>query len=188
MPIYKVFTWNMQRGQSVSKKDAVVCERYRVLKALVDWADFGFITEPGQDIRTGLNNFGLPRLQRNFCASQLADNQADASACRSVVYSKVPFSGFPAATESYASYSSGSDAAFRYPAAAKVTLGRTDGQGNKELLLLSFHATSGFNANENCQGYFDSFYEFDRGRRLQLQRREGHLHAGNQHAPERSYP
>jgi hypothetical protein len=49
MPVYKVFTWNMQRAQSVSRprQDAMIMERYRVLKALVDWADFGFITEPG---------------------------------------------------------------------------------------------------------------------------------------------
>jgi hypothetical protein len=35
------------------------------------------------------------------------------------------------------------------------------GQGHNELLLVSFHATSGYNANENCQGYFDSFYQLD---------------------------
>jgi hypothetical protein len=35
------------------------------MKKLVDWADFGFITEPGQDIRNGLNGFTLPGLQRN---------------------------------------------------------------------------------------------------------------------------
>ena len=55
MPVYKVFTWNMQPAQSVSRprQDAMIMERYRVLKALVDWADFGFITEPGIDIVTG---------------------------------------------------------------------------------------------------------------------------------------
>ena len=54
MPVYKVFTWNMQRAQSVSRprQDAMIMERYRVLKALVDWADFGFITEPGIDSAT----------------------------------------------------------------------------------------------------------------------------------------
>jgi hypothetical protein len=49
MPVYKVFTWNMQRAQSVSRQGAMIRERYRVLKALVDWADFGFITEPGRE-------------------------------------------------------------------------------------------------------------------------------------------
>jgi len=54
MPVYKVFTWNMQPAQSVSRhlQDAMIMERYRVLKALVDWGDFGFITEPGIDIRS----------------------------------------------------------------------------------------------------------------------------------------
>ena len=56
MPVYKVFTWNIQRAQSVSRQGAMIRERYRVLKALVDWADFGFITEPGRDIRNNLNN------------------------------------------------------------------------------------------------------------------------------------
>jgi hypothetical protein len=44
-----------------------------------NWADFGFITEPGRDIRDNLNDFYLPHLQRHFCASQLFDNQTDAS-------------------------------------------------------------------------------------------------------------
>lgn len=168
MPVYKVFTWNMQRAQSVSSRlvhqpNAVVRERYRVLKALVDWADFGFITEPGKDIRDNLNNYHLPGLQRNFCTSQLGDNQNDASACRPLVYSKVPFSGFPSTNESYACYSSGSDEANRYPAIAMVTLPQSDGNGNNQLLLVSFHATSGFGAYENCRGYFDSFYQFRQG-------------------------
>ena len=29
------------------------------------------------------------------------------------------------------------------------------------MLLVSFHATSGYGATQNCEGYFDSFYEFD---------------------------
>jgi hypothetical protein len=160
MAVYKVFTWNMQRAQSVSRLKKVIRERYRVLEALVNWADFGFITEPGMDIRNNLNNFNLPGLNRNFCASQLADNQTDASACRPVIYSKVAFSRIPPTTESYISYLSGGDDAYRYPAAGIVTL-PGDGQGHKELLLLSFHATSGYNANENCQAYFDSFYQLD---------------------------
>jgi hypothetical protein len=62
---------------------------------LVNWADFGFITEPGMDIRQNLNNFNLPGLNRHFCASVLADNQTDASSCRPVIYSKIPFSRIP---------------------------------------------------------------------------------------------
>jgi len=90
MPVYKVFTWNIQRAQSVSRprQDAMIMERYR-LKALVDWADFGFITEPGIDIRNNLSNFNLPGLNRNFCASQMVDNQTYASACRPVIYSAI---------------------------------------------------------------------------------------------------
>jgi hypothetical protein len=170
MATYKVFTWNMQRAQSVSKwnvadspflsdKDKAIKERYRVLKKLVDWADFGFITEPGKDIRNGLNDFALPGLNRNFLASQLQDNQTKSSACRPVVYSKTPFSSSPGITELYVGYLSGGKNASRYPAAGIVKLGKKDGEGNKHLLLLSFHATSGFGADENCQGYFDKFYE-----------------------------
>jgi len=165
MPVYKVFTWNMQRGQSISRQDATIRERYQVLMDLVNWADFGFITEPGKDIRDNLNNFYLPHLQRHFCASQMFDNQTDASACRPVVYSKTAFSRIPPTTEEYISYLSGADQAYRYPAAGIVTLPQDDGQGNNELLLLSFHATSGYNANENCQAYFDSFYRFDTRKR-----------------------
>jgi hypothetical protein len=172
MPVYNVFTWNMQRARSVSQwnrplahavtqQEKTIRERYRVLQTLVNWADFGFITEPGMDIRQNLNNFNLPGLNRHFCASLLADNQTDASACRPVIYSKIPFSRIPPTTESYISYLSGAAEAYRYPAAGIVTLAQGDGQGNNELLLLSFHATSGYNANENCRGYFDSFYQND---------------------------
>jgi hypothetical protein len=172
MPVYNVFTWNMQRARSVSQwnrplaqagthQDLTIRERYRVLQILVNWADFGFITEPGMDIRQNLNNFGLPGLNRNFCASLLADNQTDGSACRPVIYSKIPFSRIPPTTESYISYLSGAAEAYRYPAAGVVTLAQGDGQGNNELLLLSFHATSGYNASDNCRGYFDSFYRND---------------------------
>src|SRR4029077_14398558 len=60
MPTFKVFTWNMQRAQSISGNDNTILLRYHVLQSLVNWADFGFITEPGKDIRTNLNNFQLP--------------------------------------------------------------------------------------------------------------------------------
>ena len=89
MPVYNVFTWNMQRGQSLSQNDNTIRERLRVLQNLVNWADFGFITEPGRDIRNNLNNFNLPGLNRNFCASQMVDNQTYASACRPVIYSAI---------------------------------------------------------------------------------------------------
>jgi hypothetical protein len=36
-----------------------------------------------------LNNFNLPGLNRNFCASQMVDNQTYASACRPVIYSAI---------------------------------------------------------------------------------------------------
>jgi hypothetical protein len=170
MPVYNVFTWNMQRGQSLSQNDNTIRERLRVLQNLVNWADFGFITEPGKDFRDRLNNFNVAGLNRNFCVSQLFDNQSDGSACRPVIYSKVPFSRIPLTTESYITYLSGGDQAYRYPAAGIVTLPRGDGQGHNDLLLLSFHATSGYNAKENCQGYFDSFYkdEFQTGRAIPL--------------------
>ena len=57
MPTFKVFTWNMQRAQSISGNDNTILLRYQVLQSLVNWADFGFITEPGKDIRTNLNQF-----------------------------------------------------------------------------------------------------------------------------------
>jgi hypothetical protein len=164
MATFKIFTWNMQRGQSISRNDNTITLRLQILQALVNWADFGFITEPGRDIRINLNNFQLPGLNRNFCASQLPDNQSDGSACRPVVFSKKPFTRFPLQSESYISYLSGADQAYRYPAAGLVTLDQDDGEGHQELLLLSFHATSGFGAYDNCQGYFDSFYQNVLGR------------------------
>jgi hypothetical protein len=159
MSTFKVFTWNMQRGQSISLNDNTISQRYQLLHALVSWADFGFITEPGRDIRDGLNNFQLPGLDRNFCVSQLPDNQSDGSACRPVVFSKRPFVRFPLQSETYIQYLSGADQAYRYPAAGIVRLDQHDGEGHQDLLLLSFHATSGFGANDNCQAYFDSFYQ-----------------------------
>jgi hypothetical protein len=158
MPVYNVFTWNMQRGQSISQLDNTIRLRCQVLSNLVGWADFGFITEPGMDIRQDLAQGALRGLNRNFCASQLADNQSDGSACRPVVFCKVAFSRIPPTTASYISYLSGGDDAYRYPAAGIVTLPLNDGQGNNELLLISFHATSGFGATWNCQSYFDSFH------------------------------
>jgi hypothetical protein len=156
MPVYKVFTWNMQRAQSISRTpgNATIRERYRVLKALVDWADFGFITEPGQDIRDNLNNFGLPGLNRHFYNSQNADNQNPAAACRPVIYSKTPISHPTPDANSYVQYLSGGANAFRYPAAGMVDLPPAP----NKLLLVSFHATSGFGADENSRTYFDNFY------------------------------
>jgi hypothetical protein len=144
MPVYNVFTWNMQRARSISQwnrplahavtqQEKTIRERYRVLQTLVNWADFGFITEPGMDIRQNLNNFNLPGLNRHFCASVMADNQTDASACRPVIYSKIPLSRIPPTTESYISYLSGAAEAYRYPAAGIVTLVQGDGQGNKRV-------------------------------------------------------
>lgn len=162
MPVYKVFTWNMQRGRSVSRADATIRERFRVLKALVDWADFGFITEPGQDIRNGLDAYyGLQGLRGRYYVSTLVDNQNNAMACRPVVYSRHGFARAPQGAKPYLRYQSGADQANRYPAAGIVALLNGDGQGNNELLLVSFHATSGFGAAQNCEGYFDSFYQFD---------------------------
>jgi len=114
MATFKVFTWNMQRGQSISRNDNTITLRLQILQALVNWADFGFITEPGRDIRTNLNNLQLPGLNRNFCASQLPDNQSDGSACRPVVFSKKPFTRFPLQSETYISYLSGADQAYRH--------------------------------------------------------------------------
>jgi hypothetical protein len=160
MPVYKVFTWNMQRAQSVSRQNSTIRERFRVLKALADWADFGFITEPGIDIRGGLTvNSRLPNLDGRYYVSGLDDNQNPAAACRPVVYSKHGFRDVPHPDEPYVRFLSGAESAHRYPALGIVRLGYNDGQGNKELVLVSFHATSGYNANENCQGYFDSFYQ-----------------------------
>jgi hypothetical protein len=160
MPVYKVFTWNMQRAQSISRTDATIRERYRVLQTLVNWADVGFITEPGKDIRTGLNNFQLPGLNRHFYASQMGDNQTDASACRPVVFSKTPISHPTPDANSYVQYLSGGANASRYPAAGMVDLP----PGSNKLLLVSFHATSGFGADENSRTYFDNFYpRSDRG-------------------------
>ncbi|MBW0001690.1 MAG: hypothetical protein JO015_21550 [Verrucomicrobia bacterium] len=162
MPVYKVFTWNMQRGRSISRGDATITERFRVLKDLVDWADFGFITEPGQDVRNGLNAYyGLQGLRGRYYVSTLVDNQNDAMACRPVVYSRHGFARAPQGAKPYLRYQSGAEQANRHPAAGIVALFNGDGQGNNELLLVSFHATSGFGAAQNCEGYFDSFYEFD---------------------------
>jgi hypothetical protein len=169
MPVYKVFTWNMQRGRSVSREDATIRERFRVLKVLVDWADFGFITEPGMDIRNGLDAYSrLPNLNGRYYVSTLVDNQNDAAACRPVVYSKRGFARAPHGAKPYLRYQSGADQANRYPAAGIVALLNGDGQGNNELLLVSFHATSGFGAAQNCEGYFDSFYQFDGNRSIPL--------------------
>jgi hypothetical protein len=132
-----------------------------VLKALVDWADFGFITEPGQDIRNGLDQRScLPNLDGRYYVSGLDDNQNNAAACRPVVYSKGGFSRVPRGDEPYVRFLSGADTAHRYPAAGIMGLPINDGEGNRNLLLVSFHATSGFGAAQNCGGYFDSFYQF----------------------------
>jgi hypothetical protein len=159
MPVYKVFTWNMQRAQSVSRQDATIRQRFRVLRALVNWADFGFITEPGMDIRNRLDAYSnLPNLNGWYYVLALDDNQNNAAACRPVVYSKHGFTGIPLDHKQYARYQSGADTAHRYPALGFVQI-PNDGEGHDKLLLVSFHATSGYNAEGNCQDYFDSFYE-----------------------------
>ena len=84
-----VSQWNRPLAHAVTQQEKTIRERYRVLQTLVNWADFGFITEPGIDIRNNLSNFNLPGLNRNFCASQMVDNQTYASACRPVIYSAI---------------------------------------------------------------------------------------------------
>jgi hypothetical protein len=43
MATFKIFTWNMQRGQSISMNDNTIRLRYQILQALVNWADFAAI-------------------------------------------------------------------------------------------------------------------------------------------------
>jgi hypothetical protein len=153
--IYNVFTWNMQRGPS-QDHSPVATLRSQVLAELCNWAHFGFITEPGKDIRDYILLHGINTGYRGwFYMSGNADNQSDSSACRPVVYSRVPLHN-----EDVDFLSGGADA-YRYPAGASLMLNYTEGGVAKQqkLMLISFHATSGFNANENCQDLFDRCYD-----------------------------
>ena len=91
MPVYKVFTWNMQRAQSVSLAPAGRDDHGTLPGAEGPRRLGGFRLHHRARNRypQNLNNFNLPGLNRNFCASQMVDNQTYASACRPVIYSAI---------------------------------------------------------------------------------------------------
>jgi hypothetical protein len=85
------------------------------------------------------------------------DNQSEGSACRPAVFSSIPLN------YEDVDFMSGGDEAYRYPAGASLFLNYTEGGVAKQqkLMLIAFHATSGYNANVNCNALFDRCYDED---------------------------
>lgn len=153
METIKVFTWNMQRGSSIAPGPSANRDRARERKALLEALcathDVGFITEPGKDLITAVSTVNttsglLPQGPGFWNCSILTDGQQGTNDCKNLIYSKrilapVDFD-----------FRSGSDDAYRYPAAgvwaADLTL---------RVLLVTLHATSGGGGHDNSNELLD---------------------------------
>lgn len=155
---FKAFTWNMQRGRSISAPStgenttdkASRIARLSALKTLCGTFDVGFITEPGLDLRDCVSSGKNPftDVPGQWVMNKERDNQSDSNACRPMIYvrdqnSKLTANPFPLNTKS------GADEASRNPAFATWTV------NNYPILLVSFHATSGYNGKNNVQDFYD---------------------------------
>ncbi len=159
MPVYRIFTWNMQRGRSIiaapySSENKVLQAKARrqMIEALCATSHFGFVTEPGSDLRGAVTtpnqtSLLLPEGMGYWNSSPLEDNQDDGNACRNLLFSKEIL------TPVNLNYTSGGDNAFRYPAAGYYQI------NGARILLVTLHATSSYTAHANANGLLDAFDE-----------------------------
>jgi len=148
-----VFTWNMQRGSSISPgvhaDKPKAAERRKLLDTLCSTYDIGFITEPGNDLINAVSTSNattllLPNGPGFWNCSLLSDGQQGTHDCKNLVFSKRILS--PVDFD----FQSGSDDAYRYPAAG-VWLVNAD----LRVLLVTLHATSGGGGHDNSNALFD---------------------------------
>ena len=146
MPRLKVFTWNMQRGASISEKNSISNSEYtqkaqarlKLLTKLCEDHDVGFITEAGKDLSDAIDTPNttsvlLPKGQGYWNVAEKEGTQDLKAGCRCLLFCK------GIAESRKINFYSGKLKASRYPAAAT----------NDDVLLVSFHATSGGGGGDN---------------------------------------
>lgn len=144
---FLLFTWNLQRQRTISSTRAGSIShdelRLDVLKDLVSRCRFGFITEPGLDLRSALvdeEDIGELPDAVNLYRDTGTDNQDESSACRPILASK-DRSDLQLGT----ARTSGAIHAYRYPCAQVIAI-----EGIK-VLLVSLHSTSGASGKANTK-------------------------------------
>ncbi|GLQ96157.1 hypothetical protein [Dyella mobilis] len=135
-----VCAWNMQRSpietdRRYRKQDDARRNRKAQLHYLCSQYDIVCISEPSKGLRESVNDphahASLPS-GGTWMASSFIDNQSDSAACRSLLFVKARLK--PQTVD--INFTSGSDDASRYPAAAIINV------SGIKLLVVSFHATS----------------------------------------------
>lgn len=155
--LLKLFTWNMQRGGTsattyTGEEYRRVNLRYGLLQDLCNRSDFGFITEPGPNLRQSIRKGERPL--HGYChMSNQTDTQNDDSACRPILFSNRQ-SRFELTTPIH----SGAQDANRYPAARQFHYNR------HKLVVVALHATSGRRSGLfNTIDVIDTFIEYMKG-------------------------
>jgi len=138
LPQYKFFTWNLQRssagGTSANKfTQAEIDERKSLLTTLCDWADFGFLTEVGKDIRQYISSGSGKALPGHWHLDLREDGQKPDNPCKNAIYSKAAAVSTVVEIETHSSRI----ASHRFPAAGIYKIGEAN------VMLVALHATSG---------------------------------------------
>lgn len=158
MSLLKAFTWNMQRGRTLTPKGnsvehQIAEARFKLLSELMSDAHIGFITEPGMDLRSAVAEDDVSGLKRlpdgDLHRDTRADNQAETSACRPLLFTSLD-SDLGLETR----VTSGKDSSARYPCAQVVN------HSGAELLLVSLHATSGRSGKWNTEAVIGDFRNY----------------------------
>lgn len=144
-------TWNMQRGRTVSAREQnelpetrlTRAARLQALRYLCDTYDVVFLQEVGQDLE---GNEAAAHAGGMWHWDRREDNQSQGHACRSAV-----FVGRGRLVGQTLPHQSGKSTAFRYPASAVWRAGFSRESGDN-VLLVSFHATSGGGGLDDTRG------------------------------------
>jgi hypothetical protein len=165
----KVFAWNMQRGSSILPSKSASKEerekagaRLRLLSALCNDHDLGFITEAGADLTQAVSapnttNVLVPKGMGWWHAAWKEDTQHDSKGCKNLLF----FKG--GAIDKYdLNILSGKVTSCRYPAAAAALV------EGKRALFASIHATSGGGGRANMEVFMDYVDELPERKKPEL--------------------
>lgn len=151
---FRVFTWNMQRGRSMTAHHSYnqkaihkMEARGNALTHLCDTSDIGFVQEAGQDLHGPIRTNAaapFPSGRSAWRAAMRPDFQSDHNPCRSALFCKVG-----SMRVIHLDVLSGAWDHERFPVAAILTI------GGFRILLCSFHATSGYKALANVRDFAD---------------------------------
>ncbi|MEM9781605.1 MAG: hypothetical protein AAF899_03920 [Pseudomonadota bacterium] len=146
----RLFTWNLQRRRTIDPaKGSNAAERHAaavrrdLLRALCRQSAFGFITEPGLDLRRAeKGGYVISALlpDGNFMGDERDDGQSDGHACKAMLFAKRR-----SFTLIETSAGSGARLRQRFPAA------RLFSNGSRSMLAAALHATSGRGGLDNAE-------------------------------------